>query len=372
VSRPSADALEDAARRIEGWLLDSGVQLAEGAQQGGVAGWLDQHGRPEFVYLEITGYYLTTMGWLATGAASSGERAAVAVKRGRQALDWVRSATADNAVPATRLYLSPERDDWRNAAIFSFDLAMAARGVACLAAATRVEGAETLVRDLGARVREICLDRAPLPSHALREGAHTTLPDRWSTRPGPHHLKAAGALLRLPADLLDGALLRACRQTVAHWTRAMQASWPCRELHPLLYGLEGLLILEPAPSEQTLDMMERMYERLLRLQAADGSLPAAAVSGAGEVRSDVLAQALRVGALLRGTRRLNSERARRLDALATALLRYVRADGGVLFSTEQAIANTWCAMFAHQALLLHSRTRNRVSLAAADVTDRLI
>jgi hypothetical protein len=284
----------------------------------------------------------------------------------------MRSATADNAVPATRLYLSPERDDWRNAAIFSFDLAMAARGVACFAGATRVEEAETLVRDLGARVREVCLGRAPLPSHAPREGTHTTLPDRWSTRPGPHHLKAAGALLRLPADLLDGALLRACRQTVAHWTRAMQASWPCRELHPLLYGLEGLLILESSASGQTLDVVERIYERLLRLQAADGSLPGAAVSGAGEVRADVLAQALRVGALLRGARRLNGDqRGRRLDELATALLRHVRVDGGVLFSTEQAIANTWCAMFAHQALLLHSRTRNRVSIAA-DMTDRLI
>jgi len=99
----SARPLEDAARRIEGWLLESGAQLRTGPHRGGVAGWLDRDGRPKFVYLEITGYYLTMAAWLAGGAASSEERRAMALEHGRQAVDWMRSVTADGAVPPTRL-----------------------------------------------------------------------------------------------------------------------------------------------------------------------------------------------------------------------------------------------------------------------------
>jgi hypothetical protein len=366
VSSPSADVLGGAARRIERWLLDSGVQLEGGPQRGGVAGWLDRHGQAEFVYLEITGYYLTTAAWLATGAASSEECAAAALERGRTALSWMTSATADGVLPPTRLYLSPGHDDWRNSAIFSFDLAMAARGVACFAGATCSEEAETLVRVLGARVQDVCSGTAPLPSHTPRAGYAAALPDRWSTRPGPHHVKAAAALLRLPGDVLDARLVRACRQTAAHWAAAMGAEWPCTELHPLLYGLEGLLILEPAPSEHTIDVVEGLYERLLRLQAADGSLPAASGGSSHEVRADVIAQALRVGALLRAARRLEGDTwRRRLDGLATVLLQHVRADGGVSFSTDRDVANAWCAMFAHQALVFHSRAGNGALAAVA-------
>lgn len=355
MSASPADAFETAVRRIEEWLLGSAIQLPEGAHRGGIAGWLDRAGRPEFVYLEITGYYLTAMAWLAGGAASSDERVAAALERGRRARDWVGSVTADGATPPTRLYLSPEREDWRNAAVFSFDLAMAARGVACFGAFGHGGEAEALVRELVSRVREVCSDTSPLPSHAQRTAG--TVPERWSTRPGPHHLKAAAALLRLPEDVLDAALARACRDTVAHWAAALDESPPVAELHPLLYGLEGLLMLQPAPTERTLDSVERAYERLLRLQAVDGSLPAAA--GSSEVRADVVAQALRVGALLRAAGRPpDADRGRRLDALADVLLRHVRADGGVLFSLDQDIANAWCAMFAHQALVLHSRARN--------------
>ena len=54
--------------------------------------------------------------------------------------------------------------------------------------------------------------------------------------------------------------------------------------------------------------------------------------------------------------------------LAEALLRHVRPDGGVLFSLDQDVANAWSAMFAHQALVLHSRAirGESVSLRVAE------
>ena len=81
------------------------------------------------------------------------------------------------------------------------------------------------------------------------------------------------------------------------------------------------------------------------LQAPDGSLPAA--RGSADVRSDVLAQALRAGALLRAAGRLEDEAwTERLDALAGALLRHVGPDGAVPFALDQDVANTWCAMLS--------------------------
>ena len=354
VSQPSVD-LEDAALRIESWLLDSGVQLSAGAHRGGVAGWLDVRGGAEFVYLEITGYYLTMLAGLAEVSPGSGARGALARERGWAALRWMRAVTVNGAVPHTRVYLSHERDDWRNRATFSFDLAMAARGVGCFGEVVGAGETATLLHDLCDRLAETCAGSVPLASHVLRDGPGGYLPDRWSTRPGPHHVKAAAAILRLPVDVVDPALADACRKTVGYWATTMQSTWPCDELHPLLYGVEGLLVLAPAMGAQMLDAAEAIYERLLRLQAADGSLPAMRGASTG-VRSDVLAQALRAGALLRAAGRLRDDGwESRLDALAALLVRHVRCDGAVLFAADQGLANAWCAMFAHQALLLHAR-----------------
>jgi hypothetical protein len=353
VRAPSSEDLERAARAIERWLLTSGVQLAGGPHRGGVAGWLDAGGRPEFVYLEITGYYLTAMAWLIGGGARASEGAAVARERGRAALEWLGTALADGAVPPTRLHLDAGREDWRNAATFSFDLAMAARGAACLGAAVGTEAADPLVAAIAARVDEIRAGGAELVSHAPREGSGARLPDRWSTRPGPHHVKAAAALLGLGPGALDPGLERACRATAARGAESLRTSWPCRELHPLLYGLEGLTMLGPDTSDDLLDLVEGAYERLLELQRPDGALPARALPEARGVRSDVLAQALRVGALLRAAGRLaGAAWGERLGGLTAALLRHVRPDGGVLFSVDQHRANAWCAMFAQQALVL--------------------
>lgn len=350
---PWPDSRGPSAARIERWLLDSPVQLHEGPHAGGIAGWLDPLGRPKFVYLEITGYYLTAMAWLAGGAASSDRTATEALARGRRALDWVTSTTAGGAVPQTRLHLRGDGDDWRNAAIFCFDLAMAARGVACFAAAAGIDEADTPLGEIGARVEEVCAGAPQLRSHVLRDEAGQPLPDRWSTRPGPHHVKAAAALLRLPPETLDPAVGDACRATIASWAEALEASWPSPQLHPVLYGIEGLLMLSPEAPAGALDAAECAFERLMELQRPDGMLPAAVDGQGTEVRADVIAQALRAGELLRQAGRLQDDGWRpRLNALAADVASGVREDGGVLFSTEHQVANAWCAMFALQALAL--------------------
>ena len=162
----------------------------------------------------------------------------------------------------------------------------------------------------------------------------------------------AAGLLRLAGGAADASLLRAARATVAHWTQRL-ATWSYPELHPMLYGVEGLLTLPGGPGAEHLGAAEAVCEAILALQGADGSLPATADGGSSLVRSDVLAQALRAGTLLAAARGRDPDP--RLGGLAAALLRHVRPDGSLLFSAGQDVANAWCAMFAHQALVLHRR-----------------
>jgi hypothetical protein len=88
------------------------------------------------------------------------------------------------------------------------------------------------------------------------------------------------------------------------------------------------MLLREGGSGQEIADGERLYVRLMEAHNADG-LPIATVNG-GTLRSDVLAQALRAGLLLRGRQCLASPRWTLLiDRLAGALLEFVQPDGSM-------------------------------------------
>jgi hypothetical protein len=153
--------------------------------------------------------------------------------------------------------------------------------------------------------------------------------------------------------------------TCDHWSRVLTGrNWPCEELHPLLYALEGMIIRSGAGVDGELENAELLFIRLMDAQDSDGALHET-LSG-GIVRSDVLAQALRAGVLLRGRGYLAGRNWRlRLDLLADALSGFVQPDGGVIFAAGRNVANTWCAMFTHQALYLHGREAESLAAPAA-------
>jgi hypothetical protein len=345
VTSPSAEVAAEAAARIKRWLLTSAIQIETGPQRGGIAGGLAADGKPDYVYLEITGYYLTAMAWLIATAREDGDIPA-ARARGQRSADWLASAADSGDVPATRLYLRQESEDWRNDAIFTFDLAMAARGLACFAEAggpqPRAAGATAA---LMAALAEVAAGAPTLRSHLTR--GEKTLPERWSTLPGPHHLKAAAALRGLPCS---AALASSAALTISRWSEAVQEDDAVPELHPRLYALEGIAM----DVSGTLNDAPVPFRRLMDGQRGDGTLPAEWPDD-GTTRSDVLAQALRLGVILKEAGMLGEEGwCERLGLLASRLLEHVDADGSVRFSTDSGGSNAWCAMFAQQALVLYA------------------
>jgi hypothetical protein len=84
---------------------------------------------------------------------------------------------------------------------------------------------------------------------------------------------------------------------------------------------------------------------------ADGALPETASEADGKVRNDILAQALRVGLLLRELGAAQAPAEVELDSLATTLMSRVAARDSLPFNADAATqANVWGTMFAEQAL----------------------
>jgi hypothetical protein len=341
--------MADDAERIEAWLLGDGPQVAAGRHAGAIAGWLNDDGTPAFLYPEITGYFLT---WLSFVAAVRPERRREAAERAACAVAWLAHLHENGDPPATRL---AGHRDWRSTTVFSFDVAMVLRGLGCALALVGAP-AEALLRRLAARFPGWFGGAGVLQAH-LALGAGVTLPDRWATRPGIHHVKGACALLLLPPEVLAPATRELAERTVEHWrSAAVDPGAGDPELHPALYCLEGLFLLALTRDDAALARAAaRGYAALIqRAQRADGSLPAALDRPAAPARSDVLAQALRLGLLLRARGLLGGPRpAQRLAALSDALRGFVTARGSVLFSPNPPRHhNVWAAMFAHQALTL--------------------
>ena len=341
-SESRSAAASSAAARLRGWLLSPGIQQREGAHAGGVAGSLDAQGRARYVYPEITGYYLH---WLAEARDATGlDEARVAAAR---ATDWARRQFERGTLPPTRAYLVDAPHDWRNDAAFFFDFAMLLRGL-CAASEARLIAPplQTLQRIVDELERFVSPDGEIHAARVLRAGAQ--LPTRWSTLGGAFEVKASSRVTLAARYLsLPPRLQEACEALADRYSDSAQKI-ALDMLHPTLYFAEGLLVARPRCAGQVAVLLQR----LLELQHADGSLPEAD-RGSPLPRSDIIAQALRVGLLLQVQRVDGAPAPDVLHRLAGALIERVDAAGRIAFvpdTSAAALPNVWCGMFAEQAL----------------------
>jgi hypothetical protein len=301
--------------RVARWLNSAAIRYSEGAEVGGIAGQVDPAGRPAFIYGEITGY------WLRWASLYAPDRVLMAA-----AVDFITRQWSNGSPAATRVGAN---GDWRNNAVFSFDLAMILRGLADAAPVVGEVPCRIAASLLVPWLERMISPDGTLSSHlAVRRGE---VPDRWSTRCGPYQAKTAAAILRAPHDWISPALLAAARRTLAEWKGKAIAH---RELHARFYAIEGILDggdpLDPGT--------------VLASIGEDGCFPEQIGHPDSLPRADVQAQGLRLLCLWPGTPELV------LDSVSNALCRHIRDDGSVTFRVGDPDANVWCAQFAHQAL----------------------
>jgi hypothetical protein len=143
----------------------------------------------------------------------------------------------------------------------------------------------------------------------------------------------------------------------------LAAAVPLQMLHPTLYFAEGALVAMPEYAPR----VAALLQRCLALQRADGTLPESE-RDSDLPRSDIIAQALRVGLLLCANSVVGAPGDAALQKLADALVARVSEEGTLSFVPDQngVLANTWCAMFAEQALRWYARWRDGQALPDAE------
>jgi hypothetical protein len=193
----------------------------------------------------------------------------------------------------------------------------------------------------------------------VKPGA-SPVPDRWSTRRGAFLAKAAAGVIDA-AKVLPGVAATATQ--AAENTLAASLRWfdeqPHREVHPLLYAAEGFLSLPLHPLlPAALPVVARAFGTVLAATRVQGRVPeflhaqAADAADAGAARVDIVAQALRVGALLAAHGPREAPDRAGLDLLRRMLVEQVSAQGTLPFAVGATPRrhNVWAAMFAEQAL----------------------
>jgi hypothetical protein len=343
----------DEQEAIAEWLLRGPAQLTAGPHAGAVAGLIEAGQRPGYAYPEITGYYLQ---WLAWRAARNGGAAPELVERAEAAQRWLVHWLDANDPPLTRIHLEEADTDWRNSAVFFFDVAMVVRGHASAGRTQLVAPELGLVGKLNEQLsRLIGLDRLFDACRTHEEQA--TLPLRWSTRRGGFLAKAAAGVIA-GAPALPG-IDEAVRHS-ADLTYAASLRWavetPHDEVHPLLYTFEGILSLPQHPQFKAVlpELAEQFSGLLADTRGMDWVPESRRHAHASDVpkRLDVVAQTIRIGHLLSMHRPQQPPDRIALARLQQMLIRHVRLNGAVPFAVQSppSQSNVWAAMFAEQAL----------------------
>ena len=354
--KSAATAAATTAQALRDWLIEGPAQLNSGPEAGAVAGTIESSGAVHYVYGEITGYYLH---WLASGVIEVGD----ATRKANSALAWIARRYGGSSLPPTRIHLNDVIDDWRNHVQFCFDLAMLVGGLARAEARRLIDVPDALWFRLGAALSQFA-DGTRIT--ALPLGAdQTRLPQRWSTSNGPFLAKAASRILLAPARaMLPAQVLQSAKGTLdSAGVSATEAR--VEMLHPALYAIEGMICSKTTSAEVAAGCLARV----LAFDPGDGQLPEARDSAVP--RSDVIAQALRLAVWLRAHRIDGAPSDPVIDSLANALMARVRSDGSIAFrpDSEEPQINSWCAMFAQQALDWLSRWRATGELAGISASD---
>jgi len=336
---------------LTSWLLGDRAQVAFGTHAGAAAGWVDYEGRASYVYPEITGYYLQWLAWHAAchGVNDETRRRAAAAQR------WLLSWAFGAETPETRIYLEPTGQDWRNAALFFFDLAMVLRGLASAARLELIESDPRLVARISELLWRLVADDGMFDA-CVATRVDAALPERWSTRRGPFLSKAAGGVLIAAAQFssLPRALAEAADATFGAALESMSAQ-SHSETHALLYAIEGALSLTEHPAAvAAMPHIVRQLRDLLERCAQLGHTPEL-LGGTGRVRLDIVAQAIRVAAFLLPelSTKLSTELPiEHVDDMARMLVHYIDPSLGIPFSPDATPRqyNVWTAIFAEQAL----------------------
>jgi uncharacterized protein YyaL (SSP411 family) len=356
------------------WILTSGIQNTGGTEKGGFNAWYDiKDDNYSFVYSEITGYGITTL--LYINKFFEGNY----LDRAREAAQWLeRKALHPCGGVKTRYYLKAlkesENYSFESENIYAFDNGMVLYGLINLYKIFRDEK----YLELSERIAGFLLRKMKRPDglfYAVYNARTNQKIDdnwKWSTQSGSYLAKLALGF----SDLFEATKAREYKDTVIELGEAaMKFQDPSgrfitsrtdgsTHLHPHMYSGEGLYYAGTRFGRK--DFIESAVKAVrwaLDNQAVDGGVPKKYVGNKfiNYYRSDALAQVIRLGALLRGSGYLAESDMEKLEKAKKCLLSFQLLNdeyqkggfyyGYTLDGKKTDHINSWCTMFALQALL---------------------
>ena len=382
MERQRVPSVPESVRLASRWLTGSGIQneSRDRRLRGGVAAWyeIDRKVYP-FLYSEITGYALSA--WIFLNKVLKTRRY---LKHSGQAAQWLmRHAAAPGGGVKTRFYLvkhyvSPNYC-FHHGRVYAFDTSMVGYGVLQLYRETKqiehLESAHRLLRFLIDKMRR--KDGLFYAYYDSKTGSVGQDLEKWSDQAGSFHAKLA-------LFFVDYYLLTQKDEARSVATRLLDTvvknqkpdgrfvtglADDSTHLHPHAYTLEGLLYGGVyLKKEAYLKSARKGFEWMLKGVSEDGSVSSNFVKGlfSHHERSDIVAQALRVGSVLCALYpELKPKLSPTLERIRQHLLLFqnkegVRQRGGFLYGAAtdglmRPHLNAWATMFALQALWMHEQ-----------------
>ncbi len=359
----------DAIVAAQNWLLHSGIQNPDGEHKGAFNSWYDNTKKAyEYAYSEITGYGISTLLFYYT---LTQER--IFLDRAESAASWLmhKARHASGGV-LTRYFYNKETTfmgSFENEEIFSFDCGMVLNGMTSLYEITKKKEYLTFCT----RLANFLLTTMQKPDgsfYAVYDAKNNTLIDdgeKWSTQSGCLHAKCAIGLIKLTEATRDETYKNAAKKVCDYSLRYQQADGRFVTFkktgdtlfHPHCYAAEGFYVAGNAFHNNTyLDAARKATSYLFTHQLPNGGIPSFYKKNSLITfeRTDILAQALRMGAIY--AQDVGKEK---LQKLATRLCEFQEKKnaqkGGFTYGYDDTgkqydHANSWCTMFALQALTL--------------------
>ncbi len=359
------------------WMINSGIQNTEGINRGGFNSWYDTaSGDYSYVYSEITGYGITTLLFLEK-IYSDKEY----LKRAIIAANWLASRAVHSIGGVkTRDYIQEMEEahlySFDSENIYAFDNAMVLYGMVNLYKRTQdkkfLEFSLWMGDFLVKRLKKD--DGSFYAVYNAGTGEKEDRTAKWSTQSGSYHAKMALGFI----DLFDATGISTYGDVaydLCKWSMEQQdfsgrfitsRADSSTHLHPHCYTAAGLLYAGLYFGDEgfTRSAVKAMKWALDNVRL-DGGIPKM-YDGRQfnrNCRTDIMAQVLRLGVILYHKGRLEEAYRRKLDALRKALLRqqYLGDDsqkggffyGATLDGIKKKHINSWCSMFALQALIMY-------------------
>lgn len=361
--------LKDRMDIAVGWLLNSGIQ----SKEGGFYAWQNMEDNSlSYLYSEITGYAITTMCFLYSITKDNAY-----INSAKRAAQWLmRDALSPDGAVLTRKYLKDavEHYSFESGNIYSFDCAMAAFGMLKLYKITKEEDylncASRIIEFLNTKM--LAVSGLYYPVFDARQSGVYEDPEKWSTQSGSFHSKIALCLCELASIKKDNhyseTAARLIDSSIKNFYKGNRfiTSMPAgtSHFHPYCYTLEGMLYY-------SYKLKDGKYEKIIKdafnwltdFQQEDGGFPTQVYSD-GRIdiahrRSDIHAQILRLSYFIRA----DFDNDKLLDRLLEFQNTAGDFKGSFIYGADQngerRHSNSWCSMFAFQALSLASGSVSR-------------